>query len=453
MDDTPHDTFKRSLAAATRSLAAQPEVEVAFGGERPVVRGKRARIPNPPRKFTDPAVSIARGLADGAALKLAHHDETRHRELEPTGGDARAVFRALEDARCSAIGARSMKGVGDNLAAALERECEQKGYGRMEDRQDAPLADVAALMLRERMTGRPVPPSAMKLVDAWRETIEAKAGDSLDALARGVDDQDAFARLARDVLRDLDLADDLSDERGEDEEMNDDEEDGGGEDDQPTDRSDSDAGDDAPDDADPEQGDGAEDDVQMAEQDIDDVETDQAESEGESMQPVAIRPQFEGDSGESYKAYTTKYDEVVKAADLCDPEELERLRRTLDHQLESLHAVVSRLANKLQRKLLAQQKRAWAFDLDEGVLDAARLARVVVDPMQPLSFKQELDQEFRDTTVTLLLDNSGSMRGRPISIAATCADILARTLERCSVKVEILGFTTRAWKGGQSRED
>ncbi len=453
MDDTPHDAFKRSLAAATRSLAAQPEVEVAFGGERPVVRGKRARIPNPPRKFTDPAVAIARGLADGAALKLAHHDEARHSALEPSGGDARAVFRALEDARCAAIGSRSMKGIGDNLAAALERDCEQKGFGRMEDRQDAPVADIAALLLRERMTGRPVPPSAMKLVETWREAIEAKAGDSLDALARGGDDQEAFAKLAREVLRDLDLLEELSDERGEDEETDDENEDGGGDDDQPSDRSDKDSGDDAPDENDPEQGDGAEDDVQMAEQDIDDVETDQSESEGDSMQPVAVRPVFEGDSGEAYKAFTTKHDEVVKAEDLCEADELERLRKTLDHQLEAFHAVVARLANKLQRKLLAQQKRAWAFDLEEGVLDAARLARVVVDPMQPLSFKQELDQEFRDTTVTLLLDNSGSMRGRPISIAATCADILARTLERCSVKVEILGFTTRAWKGGQSRED
>jgi len=452
MDDTPYDAFKRALSAATRSLAAQSDVEVAFGGERPVVRGKRARIPNPHRKATAKQTAISRGLADAAALKLAHHDEAAFRSAEPEGGEARAVFRALEDARIEAIGATRMKGVGDNLDAALERYCELKGYGRVEDRQDLPLADVASLILRERMTGRETPPSARRLVDAWRETIEAKAGPSLDALARGVDDQTAFARLAKDVLRDLDLGEDLSENDGDDEDDRDGEQDSS-DDDQQSDRSDKDDGSDAPDESDPQQGDGAQDDVELSQEDFEDVETDAEESPGETMQPVAIRPVFEGDSGEAYKVYTSAHDEIVGAEDLCDPEELERLRKTLDHQLETLHAVVARLANKLQRKLLAQQKRAWAFDLDEGVLDAARLARVIADPTQPLSYKQELDQEFKDTTVTLLIDNSGSMRGRPISIAAICADILARTLERSSVKVEILGFTTRAWKGGQSRED
>ena len=213
---------------------------------------------------------------------------------------------------------------------------------------------------------------------------------------------------------------------------------------------DEDQGDDVPEDM-GDSGDAPEGEADMSEQDMDDfIEDDDGASE--NAQISAIRSNMQGDTGEAYKAFTTEFDEIIEATDLCDPEELERLRRTLDRQLESLHAVVSRLANKLQRKLLAQQNRSWQFDLDEGVLDAARLARVVVDPMQPLSFKMEREQEFRDTVVTLLIDNSGSMRGRPITIAAICADILARTLERCGVKVEILGFTTKAWKGGESRE-
>ncbi len=157
-------------------------------------------------------------------------------------------------------------------------------------------------------------------------------------------------------------------------------------------------------------------------------------------------------AGPDYKAFTTRFDEIVEADELCDPDELQRLRDYLDKQLQNLHSVVARLANRLQRRLMAQQSRSWEFDLEEGVLDTARLPRIIIDSQQPLSFKQEKDMAFRDTSVTLLIDNSGSMRGRPITVAATCADILARTLERCGVKVEILGFTTRAWKGGQSRE-
>ena len=176
---------------------------------------------------------------------------------------------------------------------------------------------------------------------------------------------------------------------------------------------------------------------------------------GESEEAAENRPSPSSGAerrGPDYKAYTTKFDEVVNAEDLCDPEELQRLRDYLDKQLQNLSSVVARLANRLQRRLMAQQNRSWEFDLEEGMLDTARLPRVVIDPQQPLSFKREKDMDFRDTVVTLLIDNSGSMRGRPITVAATCADILARTLERCGVKVEILGFTTRAWKGGQSRE-
>ncbi len=444
------EDFKRALLHTTRALSSQHDVEVAYGGEHASVSGKSARIPLPARSLDRETAAIARGEGDAAALRLAHHDTLAHERLAPVGAEARAVFAALENARCEAIGARALKGVGDNLAASLEQIIADKGYDRLAATDATPLADVAALLLRERLTGRSAPASAAGIMEAWRDTLEDRAGASLDAMAEAADlnDQEAFASLVRDFIRDLDLDDedrgDRSDEddSNEDDESDDDENDGEDEDDG-ADESQfpEDSGD----------GDTAEGDADLSDQD---VEQSMEEDDGatENAKISSLRNRFEGDTGEAYKPYTTEFDEIADAVDLCDAEELLRLRRSLDRQLENLHTVVARLANKLQRKLMAQQNRSWAFDLDEGVLDAARLARIVVDPMQPLSYKMEQEQDFRDTVVTLLIDNSGSMRGRPITIAAICADILARTLERCGVKVEILGFTTRVWKGGQSRE-
>ena len=440
------EDFKRALIQTTRALSAQSGVEVAFGGDHAVVQGKRARIPLPARSLDKDSAAIARGEADAAALRLAHHDDASHARLEPKGAEARAVFAALENARCEAIGARALAGVGDNLAAALEKTIADKTMERSNAPEAVPLADVAALLLRERLTGRSSPAAAAALLEHWRDDMEARAGASLNALAfaETLNDQAAFATLARAVLRDLELDDEDKGDQDGDESAK-------GEDDAEENSSES-ADDegvaDAPDDGLPESGDG---DGEMSEDDLEEA-ADDADGAAENAKISSLRIRFQGDSGENYRAFTRQFDEIADATELCDAEELARLRRTLDRQLENLHTVVARLANKLQRKLLAQQSRSWDFDLDEGVLDAARLARVIVDPMQALSYKQEREQEFRDTVVSLLIDNSGSMRGRPITIAAICADILARTLERCGVKVEILGFTTRAWKGGQSRE-
>lgn len=444
------EAFKRALLHTTRALSAQPDVEVAFGGEHAQVQGHSARIPLPGRNIDPETAALARGEGDAAALRLAHHDAAAHQRLAPRGAEARAVFAALENARCEAIGALALKGVGDNLAASLDKTIADKGYDRLNAKDTSSLADAAALLLRERVTGRKPPGAAENIMEAWREELEDQAGLALDALAEtaNLDDQAAFAELARAFIRDLDLDDDDQGDQESDEKSEaDDSED---ENESENDESDDDPGaEDMPDD--PGAGDSEDGDADISDQDL---ESNFEEDDGatENAKVSSLRTKFEGDTGDAYKAYTTAFDEIAEAIDLCDPEELQRLRRSLDRQLENLHAVVARLANKLQRKLMAQQNRSWSFDLDEGVLDAARLARVVVDPMQPLSFKMEQEQDFRDTVVTLLIDNSGSMRGRPITIAAICADILARTLERCGVKVEILGFTTRAWKGGQARE-
>jgi len=441
------EDFKRALVQTTRALSATPEVEVSFGGEHASVSGRKAKIPLPARVIDRQAAMVVRGQADGAALRLAHHDAAASARAMPKGADAQAVFRALETARIEAIGAKALKGVGDNLAAALDKSLAER---RADTTAMAPLADVASLLLRQRLTGRAHPPAAATMMAAHAGDVEALAGASLTRLATTNDlyDQKAFARLARDVLRDLRLDDEGGEEKGDDQTQGDDETEA--EDNKASDN-DEDGAADPSDDQSGDDSENADTESEMNEQDFEKA-GDDADGAVENARISSIRSKFDGDNGLRYRVFTNEFDETAEASALCDTEELTRLRRTLDRQLENLHSVVSRLANKLQRRLMAQQNRSWIFYLDEGVLDAARLARVVADPMQALSFKRERELDFRDTVVTLLIDNSGSMRGRPISIAAICADILARTLERCSVKVEILGFTTRAWKGGSARE-
>jgi cobaltochelatase CobT len=372
----------------------------------------------------------------------------------PGGQQARAVFEAVEQARVEAIGARRMHGVAQNLTAMLDDKFHRGKFDEVTDRADAPLEEAIALMVRERLTGVAPPPAAKRLVDLWRPFIEERAGRELDRLERLVENQRRFGDVVHDLLDSLDMGDERS--REEDDSEEDDGENGAedeqGQEGEAAESEDSErmsvedakaSAEDRPD--------SAEDAADAPATDMPD-DADMGEDEN-SAEPW--RPRHHGINelrGPDYKPFTPRFDEIVGAEDLCDPEELDRLRGYLDKQLAHLQGVVSRLANRLQRRLMAQQNRSWEFDLEEGVLDPARLARVIVDPLHPLSFKWEKDTNFRDTVVALLLDNSGSMRGRPITVAATCADILARTLERCGVKVEILGFTTRAWKGGQSRE-
>ena len=453
--ESPVEPFKRALSLTMRTIAEQPELNVTFGTEAPGLRGLRARLPMPSRTLPPEEVAQVRGVSDAYALRLAHHDEKLNATLQPEGGNALAVFDAVEQARCEAIGANQMSGMAQNLTAALEQRYAARGYDRISSREEAPLAEAVAMIVRERLTGEAPPPSAEKLVEQWRGWIEEKAGSDLTRLHELIEDQAAFARATRDILVDLDMGDELGEAP---DQSSDDAEDQEGDSEQSSDESQSGEAE-QPDGASAEQveyseGEGEEGDEQTVEVESDDAPMDgDTDETSDGNQPW--RPNQQGDDRNrqpSYKIFTPQFDEVISAEDLCDIEELTRLRQYLDQQLQQMQGVVSRLANKLQRRLLAQQNRTWEFDLEEGILDAARLTRAVVDPMQPLAFKVEHDMNFRDTVVTLLLDNSGSMRGRPITVAAMCADILARTLERCNVKVEILGFTTRAWKGGQSRE-
>ncbi|WP_267425482.1 cobaltochelatase subunit CobT [Methylobacterium sp. GC_Met_2] len=450
------EPLKRSVAGCLRAIARRSEVEVTYATDRPALTGDKARLPEPPRKLSAQDVAVLRGNADAMALRLGCHDITLHRRFAPENAAARAVYDAVEQARVEAIGARRMVGVASNITAMLEDRYHRGGkYENITDRADAPMEDAVALMVRERLTGQQPPEAAAKIVALWRGHIEAKAGPNLDGLLGSIEDQRKFARSVRELLSSLDMSDETPFDAEDDE--NDDENDSQDDEQNPSegDSEEKSQGERAEIETSEEASDEIEDGAQESEDAPsgelpDEAEDAEAEEASEASRPPQ-RPSNEA-RGPEYRVFNARFDEVIHAEELCDADELSRLRSYLDKQLSHLQGVVGRLANRLQRRLLAQQNRAWDFDLEEGQLDPARLVRVVIDPYQPLSFKQEKDTNFRDTVVTLLLDNSGSMRGRPITVAATCADILARTLERCGVKVEILGFTTRAWKGGQTRE-
>ena len=447
------DTFRRVLAGASRAIAQDAEVEVLFATDIAPASGKTARVPSPGPALEPKLVAEARGAADSAALRLRHHDARVHARNAPMDMDARAVFDALEMARVEALGARSMGGVRENLRHLAEARVRSDAIVRARDAEEVPLSTAIGLIARERLTGDAPPKAALeglKLVAPW---IEEKAAAELDALALTLDDQAAFAKLSRRLLEDLDLAaaEDVTEEEPDDAGDDAEGEEGGSED--------------SAEEGDEGQPGGG--DVEMRGEETEDqgkegdstqeMEAGEEESAAgddlsESMFASPGRRNWDVSPPTDYKAFTTRFDEIVESQELCDEEELARLRAYLDQQMGGLSNVVTRLANRLQRRLLAQQSRSWDFDQEEGLLDAARLARVVVNPRHALSFKIERETEFRDTVVSVLIDNSGSMRGRPIAIAAICADILARTLERCGVQSEILGFTTRGWKGGQSRE-
>jgi len=454
--DNPLDRFRGVLAGTARALAREPEIELAFTADAPAQSGRHIKVPMPGRTLAAEQVAEARGFADGFALRMRLHDSAMHLKAAPREAVARAVFDAVETARVEALGSRGYAGIADNLDHALEMRMRSDPISRARNRDEVPLSTAIQLLVRERLTGREAPAAAALGLALVRDWIEDKGGADLDALNLAIDDQSAFAKLVGNLLEDLELT--------EGELVPDDSDEGGGED-EGTDEQEEEPGEDG--ERDSESGDGdveargeqsesdseAGEDGEQEQGEFEDSDGEPGDDGEEGMMPVRpnrpwsdLPPQFE------YGAFTTAYDEVIAATELCDEEELERLRAYLDGQLVHLQGVVTKLANRLQRRLMAQQNRSWDFDQDEGLLDAARLARVVVNPMQSLSYKIEKDTQFKDTVVTLLIDNSGSMRGRPISIAAISADILARTLERVGVKTEILGFTTRAWKGGQARE-
>ncbi|MDQ0321645.1 cobaltochelatase CobT [Pararhizobium capsulatum DSM 1112] len=450
------EPFRRALTGCVRAIAGDAEVEVVFANERPGLAGERIRLPEISKRPTRHELAVTRGLGDAMALRKACHDNRIHATMSPQGADARVIFDAVEQARVEAIGAIRMEGVAENLSSMLEEKYSKSNFAAIDRQADAPLAEALALLVREKLTGRRAPSNAGKVVDLWRDFIEEKTAGDFTNLSAVVNDQQAFSRVVRDMLTAMDVA-----EKYGDDDIEPDDQDTQTDEDQPRSQeqdensSDEDAGDEAApaeenQSAEEQMEEGEMDGAEISEDEMSDDGEDDSETPGEVKRPATPFDDF--NEKVDYAIFTEEFDETTSSEELCDEAELDRLRAFLDKQLAHLQGAVGRLANRLQRRLMAQQNRSWEFDLEEGYLDSARLTRMIIDPMQPLSFKREKDTNFRDTVVTLLIDNSGSMRGRPITVAATCADILARTLERCGVKVEILGFTTKAWKGGQARE-
>ncbi|MEP0339421.1 MAG: cobaltochelatase subunit CobT [Alphaproteobacteria bacterium] len=451
--ERPADLLKRVTAAAVKAMSNRPELEVHFQASGASATEEAVNLPAPSGPPSAEGITKLRGVADALALRLRYHDANVHRRMAPTGPDGHAVFEALEQARCESLGAQRMVGVAGNLDFLLAEKCRAKGYGGVTEREDAMLPEVLGLLARERLPGQNLPAEAKHIVDLWRDELNRKVGPQLAELEKNALDQEAYGNLVREMIVALDMMTDApapSEPENQQDSADDDAEQGQDQNQNPDADMDTDGS------LSSESGEAEmSDDMEFSTEGFDeDVMSGDGEEEPAGPTDWDDRwPRNAPDDLALYKAFTQAYDEVVEAEELCDSEELTRLRAQLDQQLSHLQGVVARLANRLQRKLMAKQTRSWDFDLEEGVLDAARLSRVVTDPLHPLSFKQEQDTDFRDTVVGLLIDNSGSMRGRPITVAAMSADILARTLERCGVKVEIMGFTTRSWKGGQSRED
>ncbi len=447
--DNPLEPFKRATTAAIRAIAENDELDVNFGPGAPAAQGDRLRLPLPSQGASAAEIDAVRGIGDEYALRYRHHNAQLHARFSPQGGPAQEMFEWIESARIASLGAQRMEGVAGNLDAHLEVQCRQAAFDTVTAEADAPLSVAVGLIVRQQLTGRELPPSAENVVQYWREHVLESAGEHIDALRSHVGDQAQFANVCRSIIADLGLPIDLDDPMDgetnpDDVETMDESQDSDAEFSPEDVMLDEEAGGD-------ESTDGEATTVEM------DAHADMDDAAGEADPDEAPVP-MPDDAGRiavdfNYSSFTEKYDEIIKAEELCDAEELTRLRRLLDQQLQTLHHATSKLANRLQRRLMAKQNRTWEFDLEEGMLDAARLTQVIIDPMNPLAYKQEKEMKFRDTVVTLLIDSSGSMRGRSITIAAMCADIMGRTLERCSVRVEILGFTTRAWRGGQSRED
>ena len=451
--ENPLDTFRRTTAATVRAIAERDDINVTYAPRGQGLVGKEVKVTLPARSLPAEDAALVRGEADAAALRLRHHNGSLDASLRPRSQEAREIFDAVEQARCEALGMRLMCGVAQNLDAALQKQYRVRGLSRAQSREDVPLAEALRLMAREAMSGTPPPPGTRTAVDLWRPVLGAEVMQDIKELGRRAGDQVLFAEKVRDMLQHLDIDIGLEDELEQDDDQDQQQKDAADDDSTGT-QTDGDESSETPttmdgEDSEGDQSEGAE--PQSAEADSDMME---GEGEDDPGRPGQL-PELFGRNNQAnapYHAFTNEFDETIEAEELCDPDELTRLRQLLDQQLAHLQGVIARLANRLQRRLLAMQTRAWDFNLEEGMLDTARLARVIVNPMHSLSYKMERDTEFRDTVVSLLIDNSGSMRGRPITVAAMSADILARTLERCGVKVEILGFTTRMWKGGQSRE-
>ena len=443
------EDIKRAISSATRAIAENKELEVVFEDSSSSSENKIV-LPQIKLDVNPESLSQLRGNADNQALRYKYHNQDTFKEYEPSGEKNRKIYEILEDTRIQLIGSKLMRGVKNNLHSLYEDKFKDKNISEISKQSDIDIEDAIDLYFRNKVSPDYLPKDSDKAISVWKKWLQSRIGDSSNSLLENIYDQKVFAENVNKLINDLDYYDDqnANDEKNEEEKNQNTEQLENNELDEMENQSS--FSDDEASQSEEEVG------YEETEMNIDQQEDDEL-SEFDEGNSENATPQYRAENSSEqilneYGIYTEEFDEIITASNICEDEELNRLRAYLDQQLKSYQTIISRLANRLQRKLLAKQNRSWDFDLEEGLLDTSRLTRIIMDPYHSLSFKKEKDTDFKDTVVSLLIDNSGSMRGRPITVAAMSADILARTLERCGVKVEILGFTTKAWKGGKSRE-
>ena len=443
------EDIKRAISSATRAIAEHKELEVVFEDTGSSSENKIV-LPQIKLDVNPESLSQLRGNADNQALRYKYHNQGTFKEYEPSGEKNRKIYEILEDTRIQLIGSKLMRGVKNNLHSLYEDKFKDKNISEISKQSDIDIEDAIDLYFRNKVSPDYLPKDSDKAISVWKKWLQSRIGDSSNSLLENIYDQKVFAENVNKLINDLDYYDDqnANDEKNEEEKNQNTEQLENNELDEMENQSS--FSDDEASQSEEEVG------YEETEMNIDQQEDDEL-SEFDEGNSENATPQYRAENSSEqilneYGIYTEEFDEIITASNICEDEELNRLRAYLDQQLKSYQTIISRLANRLQRKLLAKQNRSWDFDLEEGLLDTSRLTRIIMDPYHSLSFKKEKDTDFKDTVVSLLIDNSGSMRGRPITVAAMSADILARTLERCGVKVEILGFTTKAWKGGKSRE-
>ena len=444
-----NEPVKKALSETTRAISKKNDLTINFENEATKINQNTIQLSRISNDNSRNDIIFARGEADSKALYIRYHDESIDQKYAPKGDIALNLFNEMEKARCEAIGGSIYPGAAKNIENKIEKES-KKFFEKSEPNQKFPLQDSLRLLIKKKTLHYKLSKNSQKGLDMWEDFILNESKSNFSKILSSIDNQEEFAKLSRNIIKDLGYGDQLGEEPEYDDNADNDNQNDESNESENSDENDNDEQQ-LPDEVEELVSDSSTTDDLSVEEEINEVEPQEDTNEEQNNRKKTNS--FFSEADPNYKVFNNIYDEEILAENLASEEELAKLRVYLEQQLDQVKGAVSRLANKLQRRLQAQQNRTWKFDLEEGFLDASRLARIITNPTTPLTYKQESEIEFKDTIVTLLIDNSGSMRGRPISIAAICAEIIASTLERCQVKCEILGFTTKAWKGGKSRED
>ena len=434
------ERFKSAVSSTVKAISENFDLQIKFGSN---IDSKKNSLNLPEvanlKKLQD--FTNLRAFADSEALKIKYTDKKIYLENEPKGAISKALYAIAEKIRYEKIGSDKLKGVKNNITQCYENKFKNKKIEEIKTEADVPITEAFELYLRSHFFNISENQATKRVLNYWKDLFDKNLKQRLKELDNCIQNQNEFNQLIANIINNLDFEDPESKEEKEEKEMTKEDASQAEKDNKESNVSQKEKDQDS----DPN--------YDISEHDIDSSnETEDPNQKEIDIDPTIMKNNQKNLFKEKYKVFTNIYDEIKNAEELENDEEIIRLRKNLDQQLTNLQSLVAKLANKLQRQLLAKQNRSWEFDLEEGMLDSSKLSRIIIDPFHSLSYKMEKETKFKDTIVTLLIDNSGSMRGRPISVAAICADILSRTLERCSVKVEILGFTTKNWKGGKSRE-